>query len=259
MSNFLVNVGVIPLCLTSFISYAHITMTFDVFQHNKLLGSSLLYINDDGIRTDVKFPNEHFSLIGLNNKAHYLIDLKNGDAQEMTQKASIEFAKFQMLKQGVKLETSKQIENMLAMSVDPNNDEDNNILFESTGSKYLDGYQQGEVMYRVEPVNGSKHGLSKSDIKFIQKQAFNYEILAKTSMGNFENLPIELIHIMKYQGYELFTSYEELSTGYKFILNDISKKSIPFEMFQLQRQFKIHSLDKPVQDISKSIETKISR
>jgi len=250
------SVYLVPLLIAPFLSYADVTLEFDIIHGNKVVGNSILYISDEAVRSDIVLPNEHFSLVGLNEQAHYLIDVNARTAQKMSQAVSIKFAKEQMLKQGVRVETNEQVKNMMEMSADPNNDEDYNIQFESTSTKYYEGYQQDEVLFLLEPTLASNQGLSKADIQLIQKQAFNYQVLAKTSIGNFENLPIELLHIIKYQGFELFKSYHEISSDYTFKLISALSSPISDQTFSYQNQFKIQSIDMPVQQMSKALEAK---
>ncbi len=241
--------------LKPFLTYADITLEFNIFKADKNIGKSVLYVSENAVRNDFIMPNEHFSLIGINHKAHYLINLKTSVAEKMSQSVAIEFAKAQMLKQGIKLDTQAQINNMMQMSVDPSNDEDNNILFEPAEMGTYNGYQQGELLYRIETALASELKLTPADLALIQQQAFNYQVLAKTSVAHFDNLPIELLHIIKYQDFELFKSYEEISTGYIFKLTNSSNHPIPLNMFKYQDQFTIKSLDIPVQQMSKALET----
>lgn len=242
--------------LKPFLTYADITLEFDIFKADKNIGKSVLYVSENAVRNDFIMPNEHFSLIGINHKAHYLINVKTSIAQKMSQSVAIEFAKAQMLKQGIKLDTQEQINNMMQMSADPSNDEDNNILFEPAKMGVYNGYQQGDLLYRIETALASELQLTPADLALIQQQAFNYQVLAKTSIGHFDNLPIELLHIIKYQGFELFKSYEQISTGYTFKFSKSSSHSIPLNIFTYQKQFKIKPMDIPVQQMSQALEGK---
>ena len=105
--------------LKPFAAYADVTLEFDIFKADKNIGKSALYVSENTVINDFITPNEHFSLIGINHKAHYLINVKTSIAQKMPQSVAIEFAKAQMLKQGIKLETQEQINHMMQMSADP--------------------------------------------------------------------------------------------------------------------------------------------
>jgi len=242
--------------LKPFVAYADVTLEFDIFKADKNIGKSVLFVSENAVRNDFIMPNEHFSLLGINHKAHYLINVKTSVAEKMSQSVAIEFAKAQMLKQGIKLNTQAQINNMMQMSADPSNDEDNNILFEPAEMGSYNGYQQGELLYRIETALASELQLTPSDLALIQQQAFNYQVLAKTSIAHFDNIPIELLHIINYQDFELFKSYEEISTGYSFKLIKASNSTIPVITFDYQNKFKIHSVDTTVQQMFKALTTK---